>query len=86
MTGSQAVMAMVALYGGFVLLAIGLIVENRSQATTARIKSSGRIVPIVIEEQHFFVLRPLTYRDRALNTIPVAGPFKLTDERFEIQK
>ena len=56
---------------------------NRS----ARILSSGRVVPIQLEENCFWVWFPNAKRGAlaaVANYQPVSGPFPLEDERFEI--
>lgn len=50
----------------------------------ALILSSGRLVPIKIEGEEFFILRTQTLRDRLEGMQPVAGPFPLNDPRFQI--
>lgn len=54
----------------------------------ATIKASGRLVPVEVWGDEFWVLRPLTPGDtpwRAMfGLVPAAGPFKVNDTRFEV--
>jgi len=52
---------------------------------TVTIRSSNRVVPIFVEGDSFYVIRPSTGHDgcwRAAGYHAVAGPFPLTDPRF----
>lgn len=55
----------------------------------ATILSSRRVVPILVEGDTFWVVRPLVSRSDAMlftycNIVPVSGPYRLDDARFAI--
>jgi hypothetical protein len=49
-----------------------------------RVRSSGRLVDVLVEGAEFFVLRAFVPSDHVWPWPPVAGPFPLDDPRFEI--